>query len=68
MNDVNILFREIATIIRRLLRQDKLLEKRIERIEDFITDSKIGVGMKSADFSPNIGSETGIEDTENYKL
>ena len=67
MNDINILFKEIATIIKSLIRQDRLIEKRIERIEDFITDSKIGVGMNGIDPSPDIGSETGIEDTERYK-
>ena len=56
------IFGEIKFILEQLMLKNKMLEHRIDKLEDCI--SKLIVDNETV----NVGSETGIEDTEKYKL
>ena len=58
MSNIDQLFEDIAAILKNMQSTDKMLAKRIEKIE---TELLISCKLN------NIGSETGIENTKEYK-
>lgn len=58
MSNIDQLFEDIAAILKNMQSTDKMLAKRIEKIE---TELLISSTLN------NIGSETGIENTKEYK-
>jgi len=65
MNDIDPLFKEISTILKIMQDTDKNLSKRIDRMEKELIPF---IGRRVLDPDDNdVGSETGIEDTEGYK-
>tara|TARA_R100000781_G_C4074136_1_gene125489 strand:- start:88 stop:264 length:177 start_codon:yes stop_codon:yes gene_type:complete len=58
MNDIDKIFKEISIILNNMMSTAKNLEARIDRLETYVD--------MNAEIR-NVGSETGIEDTEEYK-
>lgn len=65
MNDIDQILHSIKSIIVNMQFKNKVMEQRIERLEKHV-DKPFTLGDVSRD-DVTVGSETGIEDTKNYK-
>ncbi len=65
MNDIDQILHSIKSIIVNMQLQNKVMEKRIERLETHV-GKPFTLGDVSRD-DVTVGSETGIENTKNYK-
>mgnify|MGYP001449851331 CR=1 FL=1 len=58
MTHIEEILKEISTILNNMMETDKNMQTRIDRLEKYVDiDAE----------SRNVGSETGIEDTDRYK-
>mgnify|MGYP001158709443 FL=1 len=64
MNDIDTLFKDIAAILKVMQDTDKNLSNRIDRMEKELIPF---IGRRVLDPDDNVGSETGIEDSKEYR-
>ena len=64
MNAIDLLFKDIAAILRNMQSTDFNLAKRLDIIEKKLNTGSHLIPIKKP--TTNVGSETGIEDTKEY--